>query len=62
MGITGISFWQLIIALLYLAPVFHVLFSKRSSGGAKVGWVILTLMFTWLAYGVFLIVTQKKLR
>jgi hypothetical protein len=62
------SFWQdpsfwvlltlLIVAFLYLTPVIWVLFSGRSRGGAKLGWFLVVLFFSWLGLAVFLIVTQ----
>jgi len=36
-----------------------VLFSSRSHGGAKFGWFIITLLFSWLGFAIFLIATQK---
>jgi len=39
-------------------PLF-VLFSSRSQGGAKFGWFLITLFFSWLGFAVFLISTQK---
>ena len=41
-----------------ICPLF-VLFSSRSHGGAKFGWFIVTLLFSWLGFAIFLIVTQK---
>jgi hypothetical protein len=41
-----------------ICPLF-VLFSSRSHGGAKFGWFIITLLFSWLGFAIFLIVTQK---
>jgi len=40
-----------------ICPVL-VLFSSRSEGGAKFGWSIIALSFSWLGFAVFLIVTQ----
>lgn len=57
----GVSIWQLIFLLLLLFPLIHVLVSGRSHGGAKFGWFIAVLFFSWLAYIVFLIFTQKTL-
>lgn len=37
-----------------------VLFSGRSEGGAKFGWFLITLFFSWLGFAVFLILTQKS--
>jgi len=50
---------QLLILLVLLIPPVHVIASSRSHGGAKFGWFLATLFFSWLAYIVFLIVTQK---
>lgn len=44
---------------IFLWPLVHVLKSDRSHGGAKFGWFLATLLFSWLAYIVFLIVTQS---
>jgi hypothetical protein len=56
------SFWALltllIVAFLYLTPVVWVLLSGRSRGGAKLGWFLVVLFFSWLGLAVFLIVTQ----
>jgi len=59
MGLGGISIWQLIILIALLFPIIHVLASKRSHGGAKFGWFLAVLIFSWLAYIIFLIVTQS---
>lgn len=57
----GVSIWQLIILLLLFVPLIHVIFSSRSHGGAKFGWFLGVLFFSWLAYIVFLIITQKTI-
>jgi hypothetical protein len=61
------SFWQdpmvwalAIVAFLYLTPVMWVLLSGRSRGGAKFGWLLVVLFFSWLGLAVFLIVTQAQ--
>jgi uncharacterized membrane protein len=38
--------------------VLWVLLSSRSRGGAKFGWFMVVLFFSWLGLAVFLIVTQ----
>jgi hypothetical protein len=53
--------WALaIVAFIYLAPVIWVLLSSRSRGGAKFGWFMVILFFSWLGLAVFLIVTQAQ--
>ncbi|MCH9742087.1 MAG: hypothetical protein K0U21_02655 [Proteobacteria bacterium] len=49
------------VLLLLFFPMLHVLVSARSHGGAKFGWLLAMLFFSWLAYIVFLIVTQKNI-
>ena len=58
MGAFTIYHW--LILVLFLIPVVHVLVSSRSHGGAKFGWFLATVFFSWLAYIVFLIVTQGR--
>ena len=41
-------------------PVLWVIVSGRSHGGAKFGWFIVALLFSWLGLAVFLIATQSK--
>jgi RsiW-degrading membrane proteinase PrsW (M82 family) len=48
----------LVVALVYGLPVLWVLFSSRSRGGAKFGWFLVAMFFSWLGLAVFLIVTQ----
>jgi putative effector of murein hydrolase LrgA (UPF0299 family) len=57
----GVSVFQLGILLFLFVPMIHVVFSSRSHGGAKFGWFLAVLFFSWLAYIVFLIVTQKTI-
>lgn len=49
-----------ILALLIcLTPIFWVLSSNRSQGGAKFGWFIVAVCFSWISLAAFLILTQK---
>jgi hypothetical protein len=57
------SFMLLTIAVLffvYFGPCIWVLASSRSHGGAKFGWFIVTLFFSWVGLAVFFIVTQAS--
>jgi len=47
------------ILFFYFGPILWVLFSGRSRGGAKFGWFIVVLMFSWIGLAVFLIATQS---
>ena len=47
-----------VFLLIYLMPIIWVLASSRSHGGAKFGWFLVTVFFSWLGLGVFLIFTQ----
>ena len=54
----GLSIALLILFVIYLLPIIWVLVSGRSHGGAKFGWFIVAVFFSWLGLAIFLIVTQ----
>jgi hypothetical protein len=57
----AIPFVILLVALsVYLTPTIWVLASSRSRGGAKFGWFIVSLCFSWLGLAAFLIFTQAS--
>jgi len=47
-----------ILVVFFLVPIIWVLVSGRSRGGAKFGWFIVVLFFSWLGLAAFLILTQ----
>ena len=58
--ILGLSIALLIIFIVYVLPIIWVLVSGRSHGGAKFGWFLVTLFFSWLGLAAFLIITQAS--
>jgi hypothetical protein len=58
--ILGLSIALLIIFIVYLLPIIWVLVSGRSHGGAKFGWFLVAVFFSWLGFAVFLIFTQAS--
>ncbi len=50
----------LLFALIYLTPIIWVLVSGRSHGGAKFGWFLVIIFFSWLGFAAFLIITQAS--
>ena len=48
-----------LVLLFYLMPILWVLFSGRSHGGAKFGWFIVVICFSWIGLAAFLILTQS---
>jgi hypothetical protein len=58
--ILGLSIALLIIFIIYLLPIIWVLVSGRSHGGAKFGWFLVTVFFSWLGFAAFLIITQAS--
>jgi hypothetical protein len=48
------------LALIHLTPSIWVLASGRSHGGAKFGWFLVTIFFSWLGLAAFLIITQAS--
>ena len=55
-----ISIALLIVFIVYFLPIIWVLMSGRSHGGAKFGWFLVTLFFSWLGLAAFLIITQAS--
>jgi phosphotransferase system glucose/maltose/N-acetylglucosamine-specific IIC component len=60
LGGAEVGVWSLIVMIVLSLPPVFVLFSKRVSGSTKILWFILTSIFSWLAYAVFLYLTRKK--
>jgi hypothetical protein len=58
--IFGLGFALLLVVLIYLTPIIWVLASGRSHGGAKFGWFLVAIFFSWLGLAAFLILTQKS--
>jgi hypothetical protein len=56
--VVGMGLLEWIFLIVLSVPPLFVIWSKRVSGGRKVLWVVLTSLFSWLAYGVFLVVTR----
>jgi hypothetical protein len=49
-----------VFAILILAPVLLVAFSRQTQGDRKRHWVIITLLFSWLGYIAFLIANARQ--
>ena len=61
----SLTWWQeaipfVVFFLVYFVPLIWVLSSSRSRGGAKFGWFLVVLFFSWVGLAVFLIVTQSQ--
>lgn len=56
MAMGGISIWH--VFLIVVLPLIHVIRSRRSQGGAKIGWSLAVIFFPLLGYIIYLIVTQ----
>ena len=54
----GLGLLIVLFLLISLMPIIWVLASGRSHGGAKFGWFLVTVFFSWLGLAVFLIMTQ----
>jgi hypothetical protein len=50
----------IVLAIIWIFPTVFVLLSGRSRGAAKFGWFLLSIFFGWVAFAVFLIVTQRR--
>jgi len=59
-AVESIQLILLLILAVFLVPIIWVVLSSRSHGGAKPGWLVVVLLFSWLGFAVFLIVTQPS--
>ena len=54
-------FWLVVgVSIFASLPPFLVLFSKRTSGRAKLFWFVLTGTFSWLAYIPYLLIFRNR--
>lgn len=60
LGLPEIGIWSLIFTLFLSLPPLFVLASKRTTGGSKLMWFILTSLFSWIAYALFLYRTRSE--
>lgn len=55
------GFYELIfIFMISIPPIILVLVSNRIKGSKKFGWFLVCLFLSWLGYGLFLVLTDKK--
>ena len=62
-GISELILLVLIIFIIFvfsILPIIFIVKSKRGSGNSKIPWIILTILFSWLGYLVFLIANPKN--
>ncbi len=58
LSLRGVIFVWFILAF-FTYPIFYVVTDKRIDGEKKVGWLILTLFFNWIAFAFYLIKNKK---
>jgi len=49
----------IIIFVLTVLPVLLVIKSRRSSGGEKWVWIVVTVIFSWIGFLAFILFTKK---
>lgn len=52
--------WLFVFVWVAVAPALLVAHSERSEGSAKLAWVVLSLVFSWLTVLVWVLITQKQ--
>ena len=57
-SLQGVVFLWFIIAF-FTYPIFYVVTDKRIDRETKVGWLILTLFFSWITFAFYLIKNKK---
>ena len=50
----------IIIAFVWLIPLISILFSRKTSGGEKVAWILAVLFISWFAWIFYLLLAPIK--
>lgn len=50
----------LLVSVSVLLPMSLIGFSSRVSGWAKAGWVVVTMLLSWLGFALFLLMTGYR--
>lgn len=50
----------LLVGMSVLLPMTLIGFSSRVSGWAKAGWVMVTMLLSWLGFALFLLMTSYR--
>lgn len=50
----------LLVSVSVLLPMFLIGLSSRVSGWAKAGWVVVTMLLSWLGFALFLLMTACR--
>jgi hypothetical protein len=56
--LTEVFIWWLIMFII-LFPFFYILSDKRIASEKKIGWFLLTLLFSWIAFAFYLIKNKE---
>lgn len=59
LNITNVIFWW-VLMFIGIFPFYYILTDKRIVSEKKVGWFILVLLFSWIAFAFYLIKNKKN--
>jgi hypothetical protein len=57
---TAVLVILLLIVLFWFIPLFVILFSRKTSGSEKLGWILAMLFISWLAFIFYLLFAPLK--
>lgn len=50
----------LVIGFVWMIPLFSILFSRRTTGGEKLAWILAVLFISWFAWVFYLLIAPIK--
>lgn len=50
----------LVIGFVWMIPLFSILFSRRTTGGEKLAWILAVLFISWFAWIFYLLLAPIK--
>lgn len=56
----GMLFILIVIGFVWLIPLISILFSKKTTGGEKLAWILAVLFISWFAWIFYLLLAPIK--
>ncbi|PXY46545.1 hypothetical protein [Flavobacterium hydrophilum] len=59
-SILGLFIVLAVIAFVWLLPILSILFSRKTTGGEKLAWILAVLFISWFAWIFYLLLAPIK--
>ncbi|MFB9109515.1 hypothetical protein [Flavobacterium gyeonganense] len=59
-SVLGLFIVLAVIAFVWLLPILSILFSRKTTGGEKLAWILAVLFISWFAWIFYLLLAPIK--